>query len=565
MTSLAAGRRSGATIPPDGREEERPEDLLRAAPPDEPAAERFPAAPDTSRVVANPLEREDLLRMYTPGAVGAAIGLAAVLSGLPWILNRIGAILDGGVADAARALPWGWPAGVVWALCLLHVPALVLTRRALLAGRAAAFRRNYWVQSLIQLLWVQALAWLTLDRFPSFGVATLFALLMGWAFNDARFFYDTRSLRLQYVVAFPLFDALLVAFDLAVRHGFAPGTPAGPRLLWEWLALQALFLVTTQAIVRMVGQDAYAHDRMLLAQSRLDRERALLVREREVLQQSSSFLVNGLAAAQFCHDVAGRVGSARLNLDVVLKALSAQADRGALPGGRPVAEALTDLDADVRAIQSMTLQVIRSVQGADPLSPAPVSVLVEQAIASMRHGLRSSCSQVAEPVVFLEAADVYVADVHVASLGNILANGAVRQPARPLEIRGRRVGPFFYRLTIRDHGVSGARQREALAKVHRILSLSRTAAPLDSGAAEALARRERGFGIALLIAKVLFVRYNGWLAATLPEHGDGLEFHVVLPVEDPRRIPAEANHPEQVAIRPLAGGFGRKPTWGELV
>ncbi len=138
--------------------------------------------------------------------------------------------------------------------------------------------------------------------------------------------------------------------------------------------------------------------------------------------------------------------------------------------------------------------------------------------------------------VLVEQASVLVTAGHAASLGNLLTNGALHAPGHRLEVHGEVLDPWYYRLVIRDHGVCSAERPAALRAIRESLQLT-------SGRTDGEARSHRGYGIALMLAKVLVVKHHGWIAASAPDRGRGIAIHLVLPRIEPELIPAHAGHP----------------------
>ena len=104
-------------------------------------------------------------------------------------------------------------------------------------------------------------------------------------------------------------------------------------------------------------------------------------------------------------------------------------------------------------------------------------------------------------------------------------------------IRGAILDPWYYRLVVRDHGVTPEKRELALQRIRHALRL-RTDRRVDGDRGE-----HRGYGVALMLAKVLMVRHHGWMAAAAPSEGDGVEIHLVLPRVEHEVIPAQASHP----------------------
>ncbi len=138
-----------------------------------------------------------------------------------------------------------------------------------------------------------------------------------------------------------------------------------------------------------------------------------------------------------------------------------------------------------------------------------------------------------------------VVDGHASTLANLLTNGALQRHDTAVEVRGHAVNDWFYELVLRDHGVAPEERAQAIAKIKSSLSL---ASPAEERALEPHEPRAyRGYGVALMMARVLVVRYGGHLTASAPASGRGVEFHLVLPRVPPAQIPPGANHPEALA------------------
>jgi hypothetical protein len=100
------------------------------------------------------------------------------------------------------------------------------------------------------------------------------------------------------------------------------------------------------------------------------------------------------------------------------------------------------------------------------------------------------------------------------------------------------VDEWFVVLRVRDRGVDGAEREAALARILRLLTLGADAAVESRGAGY------RGLGVALVLAKLYLLRYNGALDVRAAAEGPGLQFELVLPRVHPDEIPPERNNPE---------------------
>lgn len=506
-------------------------------------------APD-ARVMGNafedPIKYNDLVQSYS-GRMMAATFLGGALLTVIGSLARSMGITDG----------WGGNAVVVWGLLVAQVPPVLVARAHLRARSERPFATWYWGHSLLQFLWLQHLCWLAAP--VSWIVGT--AILLAWAFNDAWNFWDARHVLLQYATALLIFDLSLLGVDAAGGHGLLHLIATAPGTGRAFLVSQAIVTLLACTIVVLVGRHARDHDARHVEHGRLEGELALLRREREIVQQSCSFLTNGLTASRFSHDVANPIcvisGNVAFLNDTLtegpLEDPAAQAALERLPSEdrEAIEEAVArwtgtmrelgqDIGDATAKVSRMTSVLARSVRSRLPLSPRTAASLVEGAVQAAIDAVLTHDVTTNVPRVDVEPGEVWVTDEHVASLGNILSNGMLQRPDHPVDITGRSAGPWFYVISIRDHGVAPAARAEAMSAVRRSLAL----AP-DDGSGAARQGRYRGFGIGLMLAKVLVLRYNGWLSVHEPDDGPGLVFAIVLPRVDPATIPERANAPER--------------------
>lgn len=507
--------------------------------------------PVLGNAFSDPVKYNDLVQSYGPRMMGATFLGGALLTAFG------GIAVDWDVTDG-----WGGSAAVVWLLLVAQIPPVLVARSRLNQRRERSFAAWYWFHSLLQFLWLQHLCWLAAP--VSWVVGT--AILLAWAFNDAWNFWDARHVLLQYATALLVFDVSLLAVDALGGRGLLHLVATEPGVARAFLASQLFVTLLACTIVVLVGRHARDHDQRHAEHGRLEGELALLRREREIVQQSCSFLTNGLTASRFSHDVANPICVISGNVSFLNEMLQDgplddPSVRGVL-AGLPEAERLVlagavgrwrdtmrelgqEIGEATDKVSRMTSVLARSVRSRLPLTARSPSVLVEGAVKAGIDAVLTHDVTPMAPRLELEPCEVWVTDEHVASLGTLISNGMLQRPDAPMDVTGRAASPWFYVISVRDRGVAPAARPEALAAVRRSLAL----AP-DDGTTPARKGGYRGFGIGLMLAKVLFLRYNGWLEVAEPDDGPGLVFHVVLPRVDPATIPERANAPELAAASP---------------
>ncbi len=416
---------------------------------------------------------------------------------------------------------------------LAQVPIVALCGRLFLT-RA---RRAFWVAhdglSLANFLWLGLLVWAA----PGFYGALMVGLFTVWAYHDA-WIAGGRRVALTFLFAAPVVDLALLALDLAGGRG----------LLWAWreerggvLAFLSLELVITglvQWLIRWVRQESEKNERRLVEQARLGQELAVMRREREVVQASCSLLTTGLVASKFSHDLATPASVLQFDVSAiedVLARLPASGEREELR------EIVTELGDVGRKIAEMTGAVARAVRERETGAMVELVAVCGDAELEMRAAMRSHDREPPPVDITTLGGRVWVTGAHGATLANLLTNSALHAPGRPIEIRARPVGRWFHVVSIRDHGVDGAERDETLGRVRALLSLGDAAANVqrDGG--------YRSYGVALVLAKIYLLRYNGWLAVRPAPSGPGLVFDVLLPAADPATIPEAENRPEEAA------------------
>jgi hypothetical protein len=483
---------------------------------------------------------EKLARAYEPRNAALGVLVPALVT---LVLTGLHALFPSAGSLASLEAPW--------LLVALHVPAITLTGRMFRARRRAAFQRAYWLQSLVQYLWLQFLCWHTTPFFALVGVM----IFCAWAFNDAWFFYDTRPIKLQYLLAFPIFDALLLGVDLAGGAGLLDLLHRDARAFAALISVQLVLAVVLQVILDFVGSTTYAHDRGVLAQSLQERELAVMRAERAVLQESSVYLAHGLSAAKFSHDVGTPLQYLVSNLGLLAEMFERPPPSASLAKQWAEArEILADAVEGAHKVRAMSDELARSIKTRESPAPTPVRALVDRALEASRADLAARGLATPDARLDLEDADVVVTAGHAGTLANLLTNGSLQRPDAPLDVRGRALNPWFYHLALRDHGVEPDARPDALAAIQRALTFEPPRPP--SATEPPKPRAYEGYGLALTMARVLLGRYDGALGVGAPDSGRGVVLHVILPRLPQAEIPAGADAPEaalNAALAPMGG------------
>lgn len=487
------------------------------------------AAPPTRADIFNdPEEYAALLEAFEPKNTIAAAAVSAFASALAFATHR--------------ALTGSWSRlGVAGAIATLVMLAIangltLATRRPLVERRRDRFWHTLTVQGAAHLTWLYAVCLLVGEFFSVLGLAALLA----WIFNDTRYLYDSALLRRQYLAPALVIDGV-IALASAVRSDLVARVVPTQRALVVFGAVQLGLVVLTQVLIMFVGRQNRERAARAREMRDLNQQLAVYRKEREVLERAARLMTSGLASVKFAHDVASPISALDGALNMARKlgrreldaAKASERDRARFEDTFELAERALE------RIRTMADAHATALRRRDPVEPVAVDALLDrawrEALTTLEtHGERD----VAAPARALEPGSVYVTDGHASTLANLLTNGALQGPSTSLEVRGERCDQWFYRVTIRDHGVAPETREQALSLIERSLSLD--AEPSE----REVPRRYRGYGIALGIARVLLVRYNGWLSARAPEEGAGVVFCVVLPAAAPESIPAEFNKPE---------------------
>jgi signal transduction histidine kinase len=372
-------------------------------------------------------------------------------------------------------------------------------------------------------------------------------------FNDARYCYNAPFLHLYYLLVWPGFFAFLLIIDWCGGEGLLARATSDPRYLQTAVPIVIAVMFILQIVVSIIGAQWRELDAKLSAHGRLQAQLAEMRREREVIGRSCDFLVQGLAAGRFSHDVASPVSTVALSARELLDGLhdlEALAQSG--KGGEPRSLALfAELRAAAERIQrgqariaEMATTMASSLRGDSSASGTTSEALIEAASREHRAALERHRARYLEPVVEVAPSTLYLSAEHAAAIGSLLCNGSLQNPNARVRISGRVVNDWFYVIGIRDFGVDGDDRIQALQKVRRRLAFTDTQ---DVEAAES--RSYEGLGLGLVLAKILFLRHNGCLSVASPQQGPGLLFVVVLPRRPLADIPIPDNDPEAVAER----------------
>jgi len=495
--------------------------------------------PYTDDLFDNPLRYEGLTSAYTPGNVAA---IMAVLGALQLVAHCLEYALRG---TPTRA---GWGAALLLAgLLLVQTAVMPLTGRALFARQRRQFYLLNGLQNLVQLLWFQTLCAVSHPAFLVVGILALCA----WAFNDVRLFHDHPSLRWQFTLPFVVFD-----FAVLVLAQWAPtGSALAETLAFHttpvFYAVQVGVVGVVLAIVVLVGRHTRAYDMRLWEMTQLTRQNALLRKEREIIERACRLMSTGLHVSKFSHDVASPLQVLSLNISFLREQAERelhQTDSSRAAFWQRNRDLLVGADRARRHLQQLAEGMVRAVKEQSPLRRMPVSDLVARAWNDAELSLHTHDVTPLPCVLALAPAAVIVTEGHASTLANILTNGALQAPGMALEIRGEAINPWFYRISVRDHGIPAVHRDEALQRIEAAMALAAPPQDRESTPSPHDGRAYRGYGLALMMAKVLLARHNGWISARPPDdlEAPGIVFDLILPSVVPSEIPAEENHPERL-------------------
>ena len=499
-------------------------------------------APDTKSLPSgftdNPHKWDELVASFAPRQVVAAVLSTVAFTGIGQILSRVigGRFSIGGASGVL----------VPWLLAAAMIVAVTIARRRILAAKARVIPAVVWVLGVIQVFWVASLAWYTEPVFSIVLAAGLCAI----AFHDARYFYNATSLHLHYLLVWPAFFLFLLVVDLCGGHGLLARAASQPHYLRTAIPIIVGVMLVLQLVVSVVGQQWRELDGKMWAHGQLQAQLAEMRREREVIVRSCDFLVQGLAAGRFSHDVASPVSTVALTVGEMadgLREMEALVAKGDIRGEDAQAlvkrlQAATDRIGRGHArIHEMAMTMSHSLRGETTSVSTTMEALLDDALASLRTSLERHKVAYLAPFADVVPSKLQVSGEHAAALGSIMCNGILQNPLEPLRVHGRPANEWFYVIAVRDFGVDGAARDTALARVRQQLAL------VEPGTGAAAPRSYEGFGMGLVLAKILFLRHNGCLSVASPNTGRGLLFVMVVPRSPIADIPVSENSPERIA------------------
>lgn len=532
--SDARADESGRAAPPTSRfaRASRPDiEWIHTAPNERP--------PYPEELFDNPIRYENLATAYTSQNI---VAIMLVLGGLQLVAHAVEYATHHQLTGLGLA-----GAAMLAGLLVAQTAVMVWTGNALHARRRARFYFFAAVQNVIQLLWFQLLCAVS---HPAFLVVGLLALC-AWTFNDIRLFHDHKMLRWQYTLPFAVFDLAVLAgvrgAHLTVPQSALLAEYTSPTFYAVQLGVVGILL----AIIMLAGRQAKQYDMRVFEMTHVERQLALLRKEREIVERACRLMTTGLQVSKFSHDVASPLTVLTLNVSFLRELVEREARVAPSDDDarwRRLRNVINEVEVARRQLQQLAEGMVRAVKEQSPLRRYPVRQLVDDAWREAVATLKGHGTAGLQPKVALAEASLVLTEGHTTTVANILVNGVLQVSDAPLEVTGALVNRYFYRLSIRDHGVSEEARDEALARIESAMALSGSdEAPRD---AEVTPRTDgrgyRGYGLALMMAKVLLVRHNGWISARAPDSGPGVVFDLVIPAVVPSEIPPDANHPELV-------------------
>jgi len=480
------------------------------------------------RIAENSAKWSEVVQAYAPEAVTAA-ALA------PFALTAAGHFATW-YAERESTNDFGFM--LCWSLALLSLPLLLWTRRRVLQERRLPI--HYWFQSLTQNTWLALLAWHVTPAFTP----VLFFVLCLFLFTDARTFYDATELKIIYSAMWFTQPLLLLLLDAIGSNGLIASIHETPDRTAIVFLTEGCILALSLTIIHIVGKGYYERDLAAHTSAHLRTVMAAMKTERSVLSRSCDFLLQGLTAGRFSHDVASPLSV--LQMEVVrLIALFESGAYGVLD--EKVRCSLERIQTATERTQSMTKSLARSLR--DPGEPLSIqlSELIEQAIDHAIMLTKKSDTIFQPPVLELEPSQIVVSHDHMAAIAGVLANGILQRPECPVHVKGGTINDYFCHLSIRDWGVDPRDRQQAFIRVENHLSLQ------PNFASQEREQSYDGYGISLLLTKALIVRWGGWMAPRVPDEDSGIAFDFILPRVAPTSIPESQNTPEALLGARTAG------------
>ncbi len=459
-------------------------------------------------------------------AIAATLPLWLLVPGhaLQWMLT----------GELARGGAWGL---LAW---LGALPWLWLMRRCAqaYAGTPAPPRPPalFWPYAAAIYGWILFSSWFFPPQYGALPVLVTGAMLV----NTIRMLHDAAPLRQSYVAGgLGAWGALLLV-DLVGGPGPLHLAGEAPLLVVGTLLGHVLVVAATVAGVRAIGRQFREGEDDQRDRAELERQIAVMAREREVVQRSSTLMVQGLAATQFSHDVKSPLTVLALHTWELGELLPT------LPPAQ--ATALARIRDELTTVQetlgAMAAELVRAVSGPSQAAPQPVDRLADEACRVLQQllpGYRLAAPRLALPAP-LPSTPVWTAPGHATVLANILLNSRLHG-SEDIELTVQDDHPHFLRLCVRDFGVAAADRAPALARVRQRLALE-APVPAPASAEPAPGALPQSYGLGLMLAKLQLMRAGGTLRAEAPAQGPGLRFVLVLPRRDPASLPPGAR-PEQ--------------------
>jgi signal transduction histidine kinase len=456
-----------------------------------------------------------------PGFLAAAAIQAVVVTAIPELCRLAFAQLGAPAASDTALGPWVW-------IGLVAQTASVAALRLSYLHAPRYFGVAFHVHGLSMFLWIQAIAWHSLESVPLVGMSLLFAFSIGWAFNDAMQLEGGLALRVLHGASAPVFDAALLVSEAGGHPGLLDLYDRDAAAALNFVAMQAILMLVVQALIHFVGRASREQRERDEVAAEQRRAAAIVDREREVIRRLTGLLQTGITIGRFSHDVAGPLTVLKTSVgvlqDVVQRETLAPADR------RLLAELGADIERAVERILEMSARVARTVRTPERARATDLAQLVVDATREMATAVGDRPARVVA-TIDPGAVSVFVTEAHASAIGSLLANAALVSEGRPIEVTARILDAQHCCLDIRDHGVAPHLREEHVARIRRILDFR-----WDEDAAVRRNEAYRGYGIGLLLANLVITRHRGWLECATPTSGRGLVFSVGLARIDPSRI-----------------------------
>jgi signal transduction histidine kinase len=496
----------------------------------------MPSTPPSRAAASDKLR--DLRRSYDTGPVVASLVAPLVLTALAqgvtaWLTSY--PALDGAWG---LTLPW-----LAWALASV---AILLVRAQLQRWTAPTVPWGFWLQGVLQHLWVVLLAWYC---HPSVSFFAVFVLCTA-AFSDARYFHDAAPARWHSAACWLGCVLFLLTLDAVGLPGLLTRHARDPQYTALAGVVGGGVLLMQQFILSVVGAQWRKLDAQAVGVANLQAEVAAMQRERSVIARSCDFLARGVAASRFSHDVSSPISVVSLSIDSVADSATALESALASEVGDVNRRAKAALGVLLGAVDDARLAIARVTDLADGMArslragpgaeQARLSELIARATELAAMALARHPHTHLKPVVTLQDCSVWITGEHAGAVSTVLANAILQNPRQQPELAGGPISDAYAVLSVRDYGVAEEHCAEALNRIESSLAL--TAEPQASLRDETYA----GYGVGLLLGKLVLVRSGGWLRARAPTSGRGVCLDLLIP-----RLPLaelEAADPPELAL-----------------